>query len=71
MSEPRYPPYHEMGCNVECQCPRCEKIHSHYIYWTGNGKPRIYCRECYRYLSSLPFWPPEDWEEGIGVLRET
>ena len=68
MSVPRYPPCYEMGKKVNCQCPRCEKIHSRYMYWTGNGRPRVYCPECYRYFSNQSVRMMEDWEEGIGVV---
>lgn len=26
-----------------CRCPRCEKQHEMYLFWTGNGQPRYYC----------------------------
>jgi hypothetical protein len=29
-----------------CTCPRCAKIHSQRILWTGRGNPRIYCPRC-------------------------
>lgn len=29
-----------------CYCPRCEKEHMKYIFWTGHGTPRIFCDDC-------------------------
>ena len=37
---------------VECYCPLCEKTHQRSdIYWTGRGRPRIYCWKCREALS--------------------
>lgn len=27
-------------------CPRCEKPHSVYGFFAGNGKPKMFCRCC-------------------------
>jgi len=31
---------------TKCWCPKCEKEHYQKIFWTGEGKPRLYCRGC-------------------------
>ncbi len=30
---------------VECICPRCEKTHMCFMYWTGRGIPRVFCKQ--------------------------
>lgn len=30
---------------VECICPRCEKTHMSFMYWTGKGTPRVFCKQ--------------------------
>ena len=37
---------HEKAKNTECICPKCKTEHEVYLYWIGNGKPRIYCPFC-------------------------
>jgi len=29
---------------VKCVCPRCEKVHERFIYWTSRDTPRIFCK---------------------------
>jgi len=32
---------------MKCICPMCGKTHNRKVdYWTGNGKPRVYCNSC-------------------------
>jgi late competence protein required for DNA uptake (superfamily II DNA/RNA helicase) len=39
------------GVDLKAICPRCGKIHEDYAYqWTGNSRPRIYCRRCLKML---------------------
>jgi hypothetical protein len=30
----------------DCKCPMCGTMHQKYLFWTGNGTPRFYCRRC-------------------------
>lgn len=30
---------------VKCICPKCEKIHKRFIFWTGGVTPRIFCQD--------------------------
>ena len=39
---------------VECICPTCGIIHKTYMYWSGRGKPRIYCLK-HKYLIQVEF----------------
>ena len=35
----------------KCKCPRCEKEHYKYIYWSDKCKViRKYCKRCYHYM---------------------
>lgn len=38
----------DLGAEVKCKCPQCEKIHSKQLWWTGRGMPRIVCNYCIR-----------------------
>jgi hypothetical protein len=29
---------------VKCICPKCEKMHECFMYWTGRGTPKIFCK---------------------------
>jgi hypothetical protein len=31
---------------VECKCPKCQRLHLIRMVWTGRGTPRVYCRLC-------------------------
>jgi hypothetical protein len=39
---------------ISAICPRCRKVHKtkphletgHFVEWTGNGTPRLVCKEC-------------------------
>jgi len=35
------------------KCPLCGKEHKEYLYWTGRGVPRKYCKKCRRLSSFL------------------
>lgn len=32
--------------SVKCVCPLCSKTHKIRMFWTGNGTPKKYCRQC-------------------------
>lgn len=31
---------------VECKCPMCETVYKRFLFWTGNGMPRLFCDDC-------------------------
>jgi hypothetical protein len=35
----------------ECKCPMCGRLHQKYLFWTGNGMPRFYCKRCSEVVS--------------------
>lgn len=37
---------------VIAKCPKCRKDHKTNVFWTGNGKPWIYCYNCKLTLST-------------------
>jgi len=36
-----------------CICPLCGKAHKKAMRWTGNGSPRVYCRNCSWVVSGM------------------
>lgn len=39
--------------SVECICPRCGTTHKKWMLWTGRGKPRKFCWDCYELANSI------------------
>ena len=40
--------WNDLSEETTCFCPLCEKDHILEIWWNGRGKPRIYCKKCYK-----------------------
>jgi len=38
---------------VECICPKCRRTHKKKLLWTGRGKPRKYCWDCYEIANTI------------------
>jgi len=45
---------------VKCKCPKCEKIHTQNMFWTGGVMPRISCEDCRK--SKYRIIVPEGYE---------
>jgi transposase-like protein len=37
---------------IEATCPRCGKEHWIRVYWSGSGRPRLYCPLCRSHVGS-------------------
>ena len=51
---------------IECFCPRCENTHKKFLYWTGRGKPKIYCKVCQQIATNST-----TRYSGLDVLRQS
>lgn len=38
--------YYGIPRETKCKCPECGVIFVLLIHWTGNGMPRIFCKDC-------------------------
>ena len=51
---------------TKCICPQCGKIHTKFIFWTGNGIPRKFCLPCRKLIQRGIF---SDMSNKLGELK--
>jgi hypothetical protein len=44
-------PESDLKAYLECICPKCGKVHTMQLHWTGNFTPRKYCKICRSHLA--------------------
>jgi len=49
---------------TKCICPLCNITHYCYIYWTGKGIPRKFCRACGRFAKTVA-----DRNEALNITK--
>ena len=55
---------------IECVCPTCGCTHKKKVFWTGRGKPKIFCGKDRRACANPPklnkyFDAPQEWHNCI------